>query len=130
MPSIVHRSLSVLAFLAAPSAAAPIPNDFPQFVVPGKERELESLRALFWLHYEPAGPLIPLWDEWMPMATLWPARGDGTDLQAMRTQWARALAGRTLSAEGYVLTMQHDGPSHAEGWPFPSWMAAGGVTDT
>ena len=30
---------------------------------------MESLRNLFWLHYQPAGPLIPLWDEWMPMST-------------------------------------------------------------
>jgi hypothetical protein len=35
------------------------------------------------LHYQPAGPLIPLWDEWMPMATLWPARsGVGIQISA------------------------------------------------
>jgi len=32
-----------------------------------------------------------------------------------------------MNAEGYVLTLQHDGPSHAEGWPFPSWMGVGGI---
>ena len=87
---------------------------------------MESLRNLFWLHYQPAGPLIPLWDEWMPMSTLWPARGGGA-LDQMRGRWASALASRVINAEGYVNTHQHDGPAHAEGWPFPLWMQAGGM---
>lgn len=105
----------------------PVPDDFPRFLVPGHEREMSLLRDLYWLHYQPAGPLIPLWDEWMPMSTLWPARGEGEQLQAMRRRWADALAGRTLNAEGYVHTRQHDGSAHAEGWPFPLWMQAGGI---
>ena len=32
-----------------------------------------------------------------------------------------------MNAEGYVHTQQHDGPAHAEGWPFPLWMQAGGI---
>jgi hypothetical protein len=88
---------------------------------------MESLRALFWLHYQPAGPLITLWDEWMPMSTLWPARGSGTDLERMRGRWASALASRVIDAEGYVHTHQHDGLAHAEGWPFPLWTQAGGI---
>src|SRR5687768_6574259 len=62
---------------------APPPDSFPRFIVPGHEREMDSIRALFWLHYQPAGPLIPLWDEWMPKATLWPAPADD-----MRARWA------------------------------------------
>lgn len=88
---------------------------------------MKSLRELFWLHYQPAGPLIPLWDEWMPMATLWPARGSGVELEKMRGRWASALAGRGLSPEGYIHTHQHDGLAHAEGWPFPLWTQAGGL---
>jgi hypothetical protein len=118
--------LAALSAWPAPAVAAP-PEDFPQFLVPGREREMDSLRRLFWLHAEAAGPLIPLWDEWMPMATLWPARGEGPQLQEMRRRWAAALAGRTMNAEGYIHTRQHDGPAHAEGWPFPRWMEAGGV---
>jgi hypothetical protein len=108
-------------------AAAPPPDDFPRFIVPGHEKEMESLRNLFWLHYAPAGPLIPLWDEWMPMSTLWPATGSGNDLESMRGKWAAALSSRPMNAEGYVLTLQHDGPAHAEGWPFPGWPMSGGV---
>ncbi len=84
------------------------------------------LRELFWLHYQSAGPLIPLWDEWMPMSTLWPARGTGAALEAMRGRWAGALRSRGINAEGYVHTHQHDGLAHAEGWPFPLWTQAGG----
>ena len=45
----------------------------------------------------------------------------------MRRRWAAALAGRGINAEGYVHTHQHDGPAHAEGWPFPLWTQAGGI---
>lgn len=110
------------------SAASTVPDDFPRFIVPNHQPEMDSLRGLFWLHYQPpAGPLIPLWDEWMAMSTLWPARGEGSELQAMRHRWANALAGRVINAEGYVNTHQHDGLGHAEGWPFPLWTQAGGI---
>src|SRR5215468_3984517 len=118
---------SLLHLLAITGFCAPIPGDFPTFTVPGHEKEMASLRALYWKHYEPAGPLIPLWDEWMSSATLWPALGSGPELEKMRRRWATALSGRILNAEGYVLTEQHDGPAHAEGWPFPRWMDVGGI---
>jgi hypothetical protein len=108
------------------SARAQVPEDFPRFIVPGQEQSMQWLRELYWLHYQPAGPLIPLWDEWMPMSTLWPARGSGLELEQMRGRWASALAGRGMSAEGYIHTHQHDGLAHAEGWPFPLWTQAGG----
>jgi hypothetical protein len=88
---------------------------------------MSLLRELYSLHDQPAGPLIPLWDEWMPMSTLWPARGEGPQLSSMRGRWAAALAGRAMNAEGFVHTHQHDGPAHAEGWPFPLWQQAGGI---
>ena len=128
---MLSGATSAMAQIAKP------PADFPRFVVLGHEREMDVVRRLFWLHYEHAGPLIPLWDEWMPKATLWPAVGTGTPtsdvaastdaLNSMRRRWREALASRTLNAEGYVHTRQHDGPAHAEGWPFPFWMHAGGI---
>ena len=108
-------------------ANAQAPDAFPRFIVPGKEKEMESLRSLFWLHYQAAGPAIALWDEWLVNATLWPARGEGAELAAMRTRWREALAGRPMNAEGYIHTQQHDGLGHAEGWPFPAWTQAGGI---
>lgn len=131
MPHCLFSFACVSLIAGGSLAAAPgtpsIPADFPQFVVPGHEKEMDTLRRLFWLHYRPAGPLIPLWDEWIPMSTLWPAVGSGRDLDAMRIRWAAALAGRSINGEGYVHTHQHDGLAHAEGWPFPLWTQAGGI---
>lgn len=124
---IAFGLLACLVYLSAAPAAETVPDDFPRFVVPGHEVEMDSLRRLFWLHYQPAGPLIPLWDEWMPMSTLWPATGSGRQLDAMRLRWSKALASRAINAEGYVHTHQHDGLAHAEGWPFPLWTQAGGI---
>jgi hypothetical protein len=124
----VWKWVVILAiWLATVNAGAVVPDDFPRFIVPAKEREMESLRSLFWLHYEPAKPLIPLWDDWLPNATLWPALGERASLDAMRDKWRRALAGRKMNDEGYIHTEQHDGLAHAEGWPFPLWTQAGGV---
>lgn len=135
---LVSFSFHVLTGLAVYAAVAPtqsfaqpadvaVPDDFPRFVVPGKAPEMDAMRRLFWVHYQPAGPLIPLWDEWMAISTLWPARGEGAALDAMHQRWAAALAGRRIDAEGYVSSQQHDGPAHAEGWPFPKWIDAGGM---
>jgi hypothetical protein len=120
-------AIAGLASAVARAEEAAVPSDFPQFIVPGHEREMESLRALFWLHYQSSQPLVPIWDEWLPNATLWPARGEGAERGAMRARWAAALAGRRMNPEGYIESQQHDGPAHAEGWPFPTWMQAGGV---
>ena len=124
-------SLGLFAMVGALSTASAqaqsVPEDFPQFIVPGAEKQMASVRSLFWLHYQPAGPLIPLWDEWMPMSTLWPARGTNVVSGEMRGRWGKALAGRIMNGEGYIHTQQHDGLAHAEGWPFPLWTQAGGV---
>src|SRR6516162_6799709 len=94
---------SALLFLTVVCSCfpSPVPDDFPTFGVPGHAKEMASLRCLYWKHYESAGPLIPLWDEWMSSATLWPALGSGSDLEKMRRRWANALSGRILNAEGY-----------------------------
>jgi hypothetical protein len=127
---LISRVFALLVVFAAlpliGRSSVPVASDFPQFLVPGRAAEMDSLRALYWLHYQPAGPIIPLWDEWMPKATLWPARA-GDQSGQMRRRWAEALANRPMSDEGYVLTMQHDGPAHADGWPFPTWQSVGGI---
>ncbi len=131
---VPNSKVMILALVAsgclitrAPAQAVTVPDDFPRFLVPGAEKQMDSLRSLFWLHYQPAGPLVPLWDEWMPMSTLWPARGTNTVSNEMRSRWVKALVGRVMDAERYIQTQQHDGLAHAEGWPFPSWAKAGGL---
>lgn len=128
---LVLLSLALLfAFLIAPrpaQAAEAVPDDFPRFIVPGHEAEMNLVRELFWHHYQNSGPLIPVWDEWLAMSTLWPARRNGAELDSMRQRWAAALESRVFDADGYVSSQQHNGLGHALGWPFPTWMQAGGI---
>ena len=105
-----------LAFGAAP------PDDFPQFKVPGHDKEMATLRELFWLHYPGAGPKATLWDEWLPDASLWPAVATGQQSDKMRRQWKDVLSARIIDSEGYVATHQHGSIAHQLGWPFPFWM--------
>ena len=104
-----------------------VPDYFPSFQILGHEQEMESLRKLFFQQYEVHRIDMPLWDEWMPMSTLWPAIGEEQKLNEKRKEWAKSLSSRFLNAEGYVVTEQHDGPAHSEGWPFPLWTQGGGV---
>lgn len=97
------------------------PDDFPHFLVPGHEKELKSLRDLFWLHYPGAGPKATLWDGWLPAPSLWPAVGTNDSMNQMRAQWIAALDGRIFDAEGYVASHQHPSIAHQLGWPFPFW---------
>ncbi len=120
----------LIAALIAPRfalAAEAVPDNFPQFIVPGHGAEMKLVRELFWHHYQNSGPLIPVWDEWLSISTLWPARGDGAELNAMRQRWSAALKSRVFDADGYVSSQQHDGTGHALGWPFPTWSQAGGM---
>ncbi len=105
------------------------PADFPRYIVPGHEREMDSLRKFHWLHYahyrDRGRPMATLWDEWMSGPSLWPAvAADGT-ARDIRRQWATTLSDRVLDADGYVATHQHASIAHQQGWPFPFWQQGG-----
>src|SRR6185312_11244171 len=102
----------IVVLIQCMAAAAEIPETFPEFIVPGHETEMKSLRQMFWLHYQGNGPMATLWDHWLPDATLWPAVGDKANRDAMAQRWASVLSGRRMDAEGYVSTHQHDGLAH------------------
>ncbi|UCD28098.1 MAG: hypothetical protein JSV03_13535, partial [Planctomycetota bacterium] len=102
-----------------------IPEDFPQFVVPGREKAMASLRDLFYLHYQKARPLATLWDEWLSASSLWPGLESNVNKGAMRKQWDKILSKRQMDAEGYVATHQHTSIAHQQGWPFPFWAQGG-----
>lgn len=110
---------------AADNFVPPIPDDFPRFIIPGNEVQMESLRELYYLHYLPGGPLATLWDEWLSGSTLWPALETDDRMNSIRDRWAKALSGREMDAEGYVATHQHASIAHQQGWPFPSWEQGG-----
>ncbi|MDW8290810.1 MAG: glycosyl hydrolase family 65 protein [Armatimonadota bacterium] len=114
--------LMTTSSLAMSDTQAPsIPDDFPRFHVPGQEKPMDTLRRLFWQHYPGAGPKATLWDEWLSMASLWPAVDTGGTVDLFRQQWKQTLSARILDAEGYVATHQHASIAHPLGWPFPFW---------
>ncbi|MCW5553691.1 MAG: hypothetical protein KIS67_16220 [Verrucomicrobiae bacterium] len=116
---LVIQTLSALALTMSVSAAPP--EDFPTFHVPGHEKEMATLRELFWLHYPGAGPKATLWDEWLPDAALWPAVQTDNHSDKMRRAWKNTLTARIVDPEGYVATHQHASIAHQLGWPFPFW---------
>jgi hypothetical protein len=120
--------MALLFLLPVAAAAQDAPPDFPRFTVPGQQKAMDALRDLYWLHYPGAGPKATLWDEWLPEPSLWPAVASGGEARAFRDQWAQALGGRILDADGYVATHQHGSIAHPLGWPFPFWnQGAGGM---
>lgn len=95
-----------------------VPSDFPHFQVPGHEKEMESVRELYRLHYPGSGPKATLWDPWLPTPSLWPA-GESSD--SFRQQWSDVLSNRIIEPDGYVSVHQHASIAHPHGWPFPFW---------
>lgn len=98
-----------------------IPDDFPRFAVPGYEKQMDSLRQLYWLHYPGSGPKSTIWDMWLAPPSLWPAVESGASAENMRKAWSDVLSSRTIDSEGYVSTHQHPSIAHPLGWPFPFW---------
>ncbi len=86
---------------------------------------MDSMRALYWLHYPGAGPKATLWDEWLTAPSLWPAVMTDDQSDTPRRQWANTLASRGMDDDGYVFTHQHASIAHQHGWPFPFWKQGG-----
>src|SRR3954462_5426023 len=120
-PTSIRGIAFALLFVCTMAGAAVAPADFPEFKVSGHEKEMASLRDLFWLHYPSAGPKATLWDEWLVDASLWPAVTSDDSAAHFRKQWSTTLSSRILDAEGYVATHQHPSIAHQLGWPFPFW---------
>src|SRR5690606_22173904 len=120
-----------LLALALPAAADEPPrpaDDFPQFLVPGKEAEMARLQELFRLHYGGAFTHCALWDAWLPHSTLWPAPGEKKpSADKVLGKYRDVFLKRPIDFEGYVSMQQHRGLAHSEGWPFPTYKQAGGV---
>jgi hypothetical protein len=118
MKPTYHLIASILiafpSFLRTLSAA-----DFPEFIVPGYDIEMQALNDLHQLHHDAAFSNCTLWDPWLPMSTLWVS-------ESKRTQIRSSLLSRRIDQEGYVSMQQHRGMAHSEGWPFPAWQQSTG----
>ncbi len=112
-----------LGWMELPSDAAIIPRDFPQFVVPGHEKEMASLRLLYWTSYRSARKPIyaALWDVWMATPTLAAAVSQKKSETSVKETWSKLLSDRYIGTDGYVSTQQHFSHAHDLGWPFPLW---------
>jgi len=97
-------------------SAKHLKTQFPKFIVPGFEKEMNTLRELFILHYPGASPKATLWDPWLAFSSLWP---DSDYSNFMKSQWRKALLDRKISGEGYVTCAMGGGMAHNDGWPLP-----------
>jgi hypothetical protein len=117
----------------------PVEN-FPRFSAPGHDREMAALNAMQRLHYppiwlgyphgDPDAGLCTLWDEWLTGPCLWPADESFKvcdNKVSVRQRLRNSFLNKTIDAEGYVSTHQHEGIGHALGWPFPYWMGNPGA---
>lgn len=117
-----------------------VEGKFPQFFVPGLEREMKALNAMHRLHYppvwldypngDPQVPLCTLWDEWLTGPCLW---ADTEELRVCNNQVTiserlrSSFLNKIIDREGYVATHQHPGIGHVLGWPFPYWVNNAGA---
>jgi len=104
-----------------------IPETFPQFVVPGKEKDMALLRDLLYLHYPKAGVGSALWHAWMPDASSWIGVADNSRLNPMANEWAKKLSDHFIDSQGYVASDMGQNFGHSLGWPFPHWTQADGA---
>ena len=79
-------------------------SSFPEFDVPGKEKEMKLMQKLFLLHFRTGRreSLMPLWLRWMPMSELWPAVKPET-LKIIREEYRDALLKQPIDKEGSQL---------------------------
>lgn len=135
----VTPALRAESVLTAPQKLTPAEN-FPRFIVPGHEKEMDALNTLHRLHFPPVwldyprrnpdDGLCTLWDEWLTAPCLW-ADTSGVmvcDGKATITQRLKnSFRNKIIDAEGYVATHQHEGIGHVLGWPFPYWIGTPGA---
>ncbi len=137
--SLCAATLRAESVLTAPQKLTGAEN-FPRFVVPGHEKEMDALNALHRLHYPPVwldyprrnpdDGLCTLWDEWLTAPCLWADTSgvmvcDGKVTIAQRLK--NSFRNKIIDAEGYVATHQHEGIGHVLGWPFPYWIGTPGA---
>ena len=105
---------------------ATIPGNFPEFIVPGAEKEMATVKELFLHHFPNSHNEMALWDCWLPMSVIWPATGIRNS-NPKQIFYRNALSQKRISDKGYVSTQQHRGLGHPEGWPFPIWQQGFGI---
>lgn len=103
-----------------------IPAGFPEFRVPGAEKEMAAMRQLFYHHYLYVDGAT-MWDAWIPGSLLWADTGSNPQHETLKNKIRNTLASRYIDPQGYVSTHQVLGLAHPYGWPFPLWLQSQGI---
>jgi hypothetical protein len=104
-------------------AVKPVPDNFPKFIVPGFQNDMNEVEKLFNHHYL-WNNWATMWDLWIPMSILWAETDKYQEFKTGINKWIEV---RQIDREGYVNTHQHIGLAHPQGWPFPLWTQVKGV---
>ena len=123
-----HNAFKIVPYGSSPWGMFDLANNsktkFPEFIVPGHQKEMNLLRDLFLRHY-----LVPMLGtfnmQWVTESTLWPAIKPIANNPKL-ISYKVAISSRDLSDEGYVSCHQHRGLGLPNGWPFPTWWQSGG----
>ena len=105
-----------------------IPPGFVDYIVPGHDQQMKSIRDLYYLHYGWKDFYATLWDVYMPMSIIWADTGCDSRYQDYKNGIRKVLTdGRYIDAEGYVSSHMGGGMGHIGGWPFPLWTQSQGI---
>jgi len=105
---------------------SPTSDNFPEFSVPGYNKEMKQLENLFRRHYRSQGLSASIWDKWLPQSMLWAALSD-FESKSVRQTFKSDFLKKRIGDDGYVATTQHRGLGHPDGWPFPHWGQNNGI---
>ncbi len=94
-----------------------IPEEFIDFKVPGHEKQMEQIRAIYYEAYmnpvaTPGASFIDVWAP-VPLMSVAPIKKD------MMSVWKNTFLTRRINKDGYVTCNQHFSHALDDGWPFP-----------
>ena len=124
-----HNAFEIVLYGSSPWGMFDLANNpaslFPEFIVPGHQKEMDLLRDMFVMHY-PVPMLGTFNMQWVTESTLWPAI-EPIKNNPKLISYKDAISSRDLSEEGYLSCHQHRGLGLPDGWPFPTWWQSDGI---
>ena len=105
-----------------------IPKNFPTFIVPGFEKQMEQMRQILFGHYRLDLSILPAFNiQWIAPAAIWAGLDDRPSDSYTRASLLTRLLTMRITKDGYVSCHQHEGLGYSEGWPFPMYTQSGGA---
>jgi hypothetical protein len=105
-----------------------ISENFPTFIVPGFEKQMEQMRQILFGHYRMDLSILPAFNiQWIAPAAIWAGLDDRPSYSYTRASLLTRLLTMRTTKDGYVSCHQHEGLGYSEGWPFPLYTQSGGA---